>query len=169
MSEPMTIRVSGGFGPVDERHPDMSPSLRARIAQSDAEDAAAAERAERAHRARWEASHERAVDEAARQLAAEQGIPLREALREVGHTVPEFLALASARMDLEDAQRRDRQRQALRRAGVDPDTGGDLEQLHPSDIAIEAAVALAPRSESAEAIGKGVRRRWLAKQYRRME
>ena len=161
--------VSGGFGPVDERYPNMSPSLRAKIAASDAQDAAAAERAERAHRVRWELAHERAGDEAARELAAEAGIPLREALREVGHTKSEFLALVSARQDLEDAQRVARQRQALRHAGIDPDSGEPVEVPQPPEMAIQVAARTMQPDESPEAVGRGVRRRWLSKSYGRME
>src|SRR5438552_3493403 len=115
----------------------MSPGLAAQVAASDAQDAAAAERAERAHRARWQAQHERAVDEAARTLAREAGLPLREAMRDVGHTHAEFLQLASARMDLEDAQRRARQRQALRHAGIDPDSGEPVEVPGPSELQVK--------------------------------
>ena len=158
--------VSGGFGPIDERYPNMSPSLRAKIAQSDAADAAAAERAERAHRVRWELAHERAVDEAARELAAEAGIPLREARRSVGHTKSEFVALISARQDLEDAQRVARARQQLRHAGIDPDSGEPVEVPQPSELAVQAAATLASRDESPEAIGRGVRAKWLRRQHR---
>src|SRR2546421_9104 len=75
------------------------------------------------------------------QRAAQEVLPLREALREVGHARAEFVALRSAMQDLEDAQRDARRRQALRHAGVDPDSGAELDVPKPkvSTFAIERA------------------------------
>jgi hypothetical protein len=162
----LSVRVSGGFG---TDYPQMSDSLRAKIAAADAQDAAAAERAERAHRARWELAHERAVDQAARELAAEAGIPLREALRSVGHTKSEFVELISAKQDLEDAQRAARARQQLRHAGIDPDSGEPLEVPQPSELSVAGAARMMRPGESPEAVGRGVRARWLRRRYRVME
>jgi hypothetical protein len=120
-------------------------------------------------------SHEQAVDEAARTLARAAGIPLREALRDIGHTHAEFLQLASARMDLEDAQHRARQRQALRHAGIDPDSGEPIEVPAPSELQVkigaERAVMTASKDEpfDAQAVAKGIRGRWLRRHYGRME
>jgi hypothetical protein len=162
----LSVRVSGGFG---TDYPEMSPGLRARVAQADAEHDAESARAERAHRARWEAAHERAVDEAAWQLAREQGLPLHEARRSVGHTPAEFVALASARQDLEDAQRAARARQALRHAGIDPDSGEPVEVPQPSELAVQGAARMMRPGESAAAVGRGVRTKWLRRSYRSIE
>ena len=72
------IAVRAGWASTGAIRELMSPGLRARVAQADAEDAAAVERAQRAHRAAWEVANERAIDVAAQQLAAAEGIPLRE-------------------------------------------------------------------------------------------
>jgi hypothetical protein len=162
----LTIRVSGGFG---TEYPDMSPSLRAKVAQSDAEYDRQAARDERQRRIAAESAHERTVDAAAWALAREAGIPLTQARRECGHQKHEFIALISARQDLEDAQRLARQRQALRHAGIDPFSGEPIEVPAPSDLEVEAAAVLAPRSESPESVGRGVRSRWLRKRYQVME
>jgi hypothetical protein len=160
------VFVSGGFGPVDERYPDVSASLRARLATADAEYDRQAAREAREHRVRWEASHERAVDAAAWELAQQAGIPLVQARREVGHTPREFIELASARADLEDAQRNARRRQALRQAGIDSDSGDELDVPQPPAIHAEVAARMASPAESAEAVGRGVRRKWLAQLHR---
>jgi hypothetical protein len=162
----LSVRVSGGFG---TEYPDMSPSLRARVAQSDAEFERQAARDERERRVAAELRHERAVDAAVWQLAQEAGIPLTQARREVGHTVPEFLSIASARQDLEDAQRRDRQRQALRRAGIDPDSGEPVELRQPSELAVAGAARTMRDGDDPVSVGKGVRAKWLRRNYRRME
>jgi hypothetical protein len=152
----------------------MSPGLVARVAAADAEDAAAAERAERAHRVRWEAKQERAIDVAAQQLAAEQGIPLREARRSVGRTKSEALAFYSAVQDLEDARRQAAQAQVMRRAAIDAGLL-DVSEAGPSErafgLAAEVAVRTAPKDEpfDAAAVAKGIRARWLRKRYERME
>ena len=166
--------VSGGFGPVDERYPDMSPSLRARIAQSDAEDAAAAERAERAHRAAWQAAHERAEDEATWQLARERGIPLAEARREIGHEPREFIELCSARADLEDARQEAERARLMRRHLVDAgllDVSASEPSARAVDIGAELAVRTAPKDEpfDPQAAAKGIKGRFLRRNYRRME
>jgi hypothetical protein len=168
------IAVRAGWASTGEIRELMSPGLAARVAQADAEDDRAAEWAEIEHRARWQVAHERAVDEAARQKATAEGIPLREAMREVGHTKAEFLQLASARMDLEDAQRVARQRQALRHAGIDPDSGEPVDVPGPSELQVkigaERAVMNAPADEfDAESAAQGIRGRWLRRNYRRME
>ena len=153
----------------------MSPGLAAQVAASDAQDAAAVERAERAHRAAWQAAHERAVDAAVWQAAREQGLPLGEARRSVGHTPREFIELASARQDLEDAQRLARQRQALRHAGIDPDSGEPVDVPGPSELQVkigaERAVMTAPKDEpfDPQAAARGIRGRWLRKHYTVME
>jgi hypothetical protein len=147
----------------------MSPGLAARVAQADAEDAAAAERAQRAYRAEWLVAQERAEDAAAWQLARERGIPLAEARRQAGHTKAEFLQLASAQMDLEDAQRNARYRQQLRHAGIDPDTCAELELPQPSEVAVQVAARAMPDDADPVAVGRGVRSRWLRRQYRVME
>lgn len=162
----LSVGVSGGFG---TDYPQMSDRLRAKVAAADAEDARATERAERAHRVRWELAHERAVDEAARELAAEAGIPLREALRSVGHTKSEFVAIISAKQDVEDAQRAARARQQLRHAGIDPDSGEPVEVPQPPEREVETAARMMRSGESPEAVGRGVRAKWLRRHYRVME
>ena len=100
---------------------------------------------------------------------------MREALRSVGHTHAEFLQLASARMDLEDAQHRARQRQALRRAGIDPDSGEPVDMPAPSELQVkigaERAVMAASKDEpfDPQAVARGIRGRWLRKHYTVME
>jgi hypothetical protein len=152
----------------------MSPGLAARVATADAEDTRAAERAAREHRARWEAAHGRAVDEAAWQLAREQGIPLGEARRSVGRTKAEALAYFSAVQDVEDARREAAEHQTMRRlmigAGMlDVSDAGPSERA--VEIAAEVAVRNAPAGEpfDAESVARGIRGRWLRRNYRRAE
>lgn len=152
----------------------MSPGLQARVAASDAQDAAAVERAERAHRARWEAQQERVVDEAAQRLAVEQGIPLREARRNVGRTKAEALSYFSAVQDLEDARRNAAAAQALKRHLVDAgllDVSGSEPSERAVEFAAEVAVRTAPVDEpfDVQATARGIRGRWLRKRYERME
>jgi hypothetical protein len=152
----------------------MSPGLAARVAQADAEDAAAAERAEREHRARWQVRHEQVVDEAARRLAVEQGIPLREAMRQVGRTKAEALSYYSAVQDLEDARQQAALERGLRQHLVDAGLL-DLNGSEPSARAFETAAEIAVRSAPADepfdpqATARGIRGKWLRRRYQAME
>lgn len=146
----------------------MSPGLRAQVAAADAQDAAAAARAEREYRARWEVAHERAVDEAAWQLAREQGIPLGEARRSVGRTKAEALAYFSAVQDVEDARREAAAAQVMRRHLADVGLL-DLSAAEPSERSIELAAHTMLPGETAVGVGHQLRRRFLKRNYRRME
>jgi hypothetical protein len=142
--------------------PDLD-GLRARLATADAEYEREGERAARALRAKAEAAHEQAVLRAAQEIAAAEGVPLRDALRNVGHTPGEFVALRSAIADVEDARLGAQRAAAFRRWERDQ---GYLEVPGPSDLAVEVAARTSSPDESAEAVGKGVRARWLRRQYR---
>jgi hypothetical protein len=72
-------------------------------------------------------------------------------------------------MDLEDPQRVARQRQQLRRAGLDLDSGEPIELPQPPEFAVEVAARTMAADESPERVGRGVRARWLRRQYRGME
>jgi hypothetical protein len=160
------VYVSGGFGPVDDRYPGMSPSLRASIAAADAQDVAAAERADRQRREAWAQSNERCIDQEMFRIAREEGLPLAEACRQVGHEKHEFVALCSARADLQDAQEAARYRAALRRAGFDPNTGAMFDEVPaPSDRETETAARLMRDGEDPAAVGRAVRSRWLRRAH----
>jgi hypothetical protein len=74
----------------------------------------------------------------------------------------------SAAIDLEDAQENSRRRAALRRAGVNPDFGDDLDVPGPSNLAYEVAARMAPADEPFDAhrVAAGVRGKWLRRTYR---
>jgi hypothetical protein len=146
----------------------MSPGLAARVAQADAEDAAAVERAQRAHRAAWEVANERAIDVAAQQLAAAEGIPLREARRNVGRTKAEALSYYSALQDLEDARREAAAAQVMRRAAIDAGLL-DVSENQPSERSVQLAADLMLPGETPEGTGRWLRSRFLRRNYRRME
>jgi hypothetical protein len=127
----------------------------------------AGEREERARLARADESFRRALDDWVVRQSSAAGVPMRDVYRslESGREMPpgvgmshgERLAYVSATMDLEDAQERSRRRAALRRAGVDP-------ALH-----YEIAARMMPDDADPAAVGRGVRARWLRRQYRGME
>jgi hypothetical protein len=77
------------------------------------------------------------------------------------------VALASARADLEDAQRNARRRQALRQAGIDPDSGDKLEVPQPPTIHAEVAARTMGPGEDPESVGRAVRRKWLQQLHAR--
>jgi hypothetical protein len=123
------------------------------VIAADAQDAAAVARAERAHRVAWEAANERAIDIAAQQLAAAEGIPLREARRNVGRTKSEALAYFSAVQDLEDAQRQAAQEQTMRRLAIGAGLI-DVSEAQPSERSIELAADLMMPGETPEGTGR---------------
>ena len=150
----------------------MSPGLAARCAAADEEFRRAGEREARQRQVRAEQAHERAVLAAAQQKAAAEGIPLNLAMRTVGHTVREFVELRSAVADVEDARVEAEQARLMRRLAADAGLL-DLSEAEPSGVAFEVAAArieMAPAGESfdPDAIAKGVRSRWLRRQYRPM-
>jgi hypothetical protein len=163
----LSVRVSGGWGSLYEQ---MSDSLRARVAAADVDYERQAEREERARQARADAAYEANV-RASIELAQQRGelVDVRAAYRQggVGRTHAEVISYASALGDLEDAQRNARRRQALRRAGVDPDSGDELDVPQPPGIHAEMAARAMKPGESPEDVGRGVRRRWLHQQHRR--
>ena len=161
-----TVYVDGGFGPTADRYPGMSAALRASIAASDAAYAREDERADREHRARWAKSYERCVDAEMWRIAREEGLPLGEARRRVGHEKHEFVALCSARADLEDAQRNARRRQALRQAGIDPDSGDELDMPAPPAREVETAARLMRDGDDPDRVGRAVRAKWLRREHR---
>jgi hypothetical protein len=111
---------------------------------------------------------------AAQEKAVSEGIPLHEAIRTVGHEPGEFIAQRSALIDLQDAQedaeRRRLMRQALVKLGL-----LDVSEAEPSERAVELAAEAVVRSTppaepfDVEAAAKGIRGRWLRRQYRGME
>lgn len=159
------VVVWAGWSASGEIRELMSPGLLARVTAADAQDAAAVERAERAHRARWQAAQERAEDEAAWQLARERGVPLAEARRSIGHEPREFIELASAMQDVEDARRDAAQAQTMRRLAIDAGLI-DVSAAQPSERSVELAAHTMLPGESAEDVGRRLRRRFLR---RRME
>jgi hypothetical protein len=72
-------------------------------------------------------------------MARGEAVNVRQAYRDggVGRTHAEVISYAAALADLEDAKRTARWRQQMRRAGLDPDTGGELEQPQPPEIVVE--------------------------------
>jgi hypothetical protein len=123
---------TGGFG--DSIYDRMSPGLRRAIAESEAEEAYQAARAERERAYRAEQWAQRSED-AARQDAIREAIEAGEdasprALRgeQLGHEPSEFVALMSARQDVEDMQLEAEKARARRRWEAQYDAGnqGDL-------------------------------------------
>lgn len=114
-------------GSVRER---MSPSLQARLAAEEAREAAEAAKAQRERTVRAAAWQERQFQEAVRDAILAGDADPASALRGrgVGNTPSDFIARASARMDLEDQQaaaeeaRAYRQWKAQREAGTWADT-----------------------------------------------
>ena len=106
----------------------MSDGLVARMATADLEEQRQAERDAVARQAQAELVHERAVLAAAQELAAAEGLPLRDALRQVGHTKAEFLAQRSAMMDVEDAREAARQQAAFRAWQQSQDASADTRE-----------------------------------------
>jgi hypothetical protein len=161
-----SVRVTGGWGSVYEQ---MSDSLRARVAAADVDYERQAEREERARRARADAAYEANV-RASIELAQQRGelIDVRAAYRQggVGRTHAEVVSYASALGDLEDAKRNARRRQQLRAAGVDPDSGDDLEVPQPPGIHAEVAARVMGSGEDPVSVGRAVRRRWLHRPHR---
>jgi hypothetical protein len=162
----MSVRVSGGWGSLYEQ---MSDSLRARVAAADVDYERQAEREERARQARADAAYEANV-RASIELAQQRGelVDVRAAYRQggVGRTHAEVVSYASALGDLEDAQRAARRRQALRRAGVDPDSGDEFDVPTPPTIHAEIAARAMGPDEDRVSVGRGVRRKWLAQVHR---
>jgi hypothetical protein len=115
------------------------------------------------------AAHERNV-RASIELAQQRGelVDVRAAYRQcgVGRTHAEVVSYASALMDVEDAQRNARRRAALRRAGIDPDSGDELDVPTPPSIHAEVAARAMGPGEDPVSVGRGVRRRWLHQQHR---
>jgi hypothetical protein len=171
----LTVRMSGGFG---RDHPQMSDSLRARIATADVEYERAGEQQERTRLARADVAYQRALDDWVVRQSSAAGIPMRDVYRSlasggemppgVGMSHGDRLAYVSAAMDLEDAQERSRRRAALRRAWVDPDSGDDLDVPEPPALHYEIAARMMPDDADPAAVARGVRGRWLRGQYRGM-
>lgn len=161
MSEPPPSKKEAFFEPVagfrggwadgrDRRLPD---SVRVRLEaaeQIEAERDARAEHTRDARRAEW---HEAQLNEAIR-LAQARGEPVSmlDALRDprvVGHTRAEFVALCSARQDLEDAQAasakaaawRKFQREFEAEHGPVADTSAHVQLEHGAQRAVEAVEA----------------------------
>lgn len=148
-----TIRIAGGFNQ-DRSH--MSPSIRAQIAELEAR-ADEDERRRENEEAVWRAhngvldARERAArfqansEDFAIRTAIAEGIPVHEALRGkgVGHTHREFVEIASARQDLEDAQRAARQRQTFNKwqAEQSEQSSGDMTVPDPEPPETAAARA----------------------------
>lgn len=131
MSE--TVSMSGGFNRgVDH----LSPSLAARVLAADAQHDRAAARVEREREVLLERRREVDIAESVR-LAEESGeIVDRRARRDgIGHTRQEFVALCSARSDLEDAQERGREAARIRRFLAGEDDYGDASAPLPSEVA----------------------------------
>ena len=170
----LTVRMSGGF---NSDHPPMSDSLRARVATADEECRRAGEREERARLARADESYRRALDDWVVRQSSAAGIPMRDVYRslESGREMPpgvgmshaERLAYVSATMDLEDAQERSRRRAALRRAGIDPDSGDEIDVPGPPDLHYEIAARMMPDDADPAAVARGVRAKWLRREARR--
>jgi hypothetical protein len=161
----LTVRVSGGWG---SEYPGMSPGLRARIAQSDAEHARAAAAQEQARRVAAEAAYERAVLAAAQEKAAAEGLPLNVAMRTVGRTRAEAVAYYSALGDIQDARQEAQQARQLRQLAANAGLI-DVSEAVPPERMVQTAARMAPRDEPPEVTGRGVRSRWLRASYRRME
>ena len=85
----------------------------------------------------------------------------------VGMSHAERLAYTSAVIDLEDAQERSRRRAALRRAGIDPDSGDDLDVPGPPDLHYEIAARTMGDDADPAAVARGVRAKWLRREARR--
>jgi hypothetical protein len=117
----------------------MSPGLRARIAQSDAEHARAA---------------------AAQEKAATEGLPLNVAMRTV-----EAVAFYSALGDVQDARQQAQQGRIVHQLALD---AGLVDVPEPPERMVQTAARMAPRDEPPEVTGRGVRSRWLRSSYRRM-
>lgn len=164
-----SVYVQGGF---DTDYEGMSDSLRARIAAADYEHERQAQREEAARRARGEQAERDSIALSIR-MAQDRGevVSIRGAYRDggVGRTPGEAISYASAVADLEDAKQTARWRQALRKAGIDPDSGADLEVLQPPEMATEVAARTMPADADPAEVGQGVRARWLRREYRGME
>ena len=148
----LTIFVGGGFGPIGDRYPGMSPSLRASLAAADAEYVGEAERVERQRREAWAEAHKRCVDQEMFRIAREEGLPLAAARRRVGHEPREFVELCSARCDLEDARRAASEAAQMRRLAVD---AGLLDMPEPPPVLAEIAARTMRSDESPDDVGRG--------------
>jgi hypothetical protein len=131
----------GGFG--DSLRSQMSPATQARIAEAEAVEAYEAAKAERERSVRAQAWQER-QEEAARQSAIREALEAGEdasprALRgeRLGHTTSEFIALMSARQDVEDAQLEAAKRQAMRRWEASYDAGMSGDVSAPTALQLE--------------------------------
>ena len=141
----------------EANHDRMSPALQQRCAMADAQydrEAAVQEREREVLRA------QRREDDIVLSIrqAEERGelVNVRQAIRDggVGHTRGEFVALASARMDLEDAQERGREQARIRKFLADGDgSWADTSAPTPAESAemdVNAARAASYRAKRRE-------------------
>jgi hypothetical protein len=159
----MTVQVTGGW---NTGYPSMSPGLRAKIAQSDAEHARAAAAQEQTRRVAAEAVYERALLAAAQAKAAEEGLPLNVAMRTCGRTRSEAVAHYSALGDIQDLCEEAQRARMIRQLAAD---AGLVDVPAPSERAIQTAARMAPQDEPPETTGRALRSKWLRASYRRME
>jgi hypothetical protein len=84
----LTVRMRGGF---NSDHPQMSDSLRARVASADAEYERAGEQQERTRLAQADAAYQRALDDWVTRQSTAAGVPRRDVYRalEAGSPMPE--------------------------------------------------------------------------------
>jgi hypothetical protein len=134
---------TGGFAGAGSVSDRMSPGLRGAIAQAEAVEAYEAAQEQRRHSARVAQFQERS-EEAARQIAIQEALAAGEdasprALRgeRLGHTHGEFVALMSARMDVEDMQLEAAKWQAMRRWEAQYDAGQYADVSAPSARQLE--------------------------------
>jgi len=57
----------------------------------------------------------------------------------------------------------------LRHAGIDPDSGDELDVPQPSDREVAVAARMMRDGDDPVSVGRGVRARWLRRNYRGME
>jgi hypothetical protein len=161
----ISARVGWADDPATSVRERMSPGLRARVAAADVEYDRQGEREARQRQVRVELAHERAVLEAAREKASQEGIPLTQAMRTVGHTPAEFVALRSAMADVEDARAEAERTRLMRRLAADAGLL-DVSEVEPSERAVGWAAEIAVRTWPADqpfdpqAAAKGIRARW---------
>jgi hypothetical protein len=133
MSE--TVYVRGGFGSGTDH---LSPTLAARVLAADAAHDRQAARDQQAHAERIAARQEADVVLSIR-MAQERGevVDVRKALRDggVGHERREFVELASARMDVEDAQERAREQARYRKFLAEGEDYGDTSAPTAAEVA----------------------------------
>ena len=155
--------------------PHWSPQMQVRMAQAEFADAQAASREDAARRVRAEVWHERQVLAAAQEKAAEEGLPLRQALREVGHEPAEFIARRWAIADVQDAREEARRQAEVRRVlaqhGLFDDSANQPSEA-AVEVAFERAVHDSPLGEEfverreLETAGLALRTRFLRRQAR---